>query len=46
MNEAIQLLENQGDPLSSALALKYALAPAFRLSIALTLLLQTLMHHL
>jgi hypothetical protein len=34
MNEAIQLLENQGDPLSSALALKYALAPAFRLSIA------------
>jgi hypothetical protein len=23
MNEAIQLLENQGDPLSTALALKY-----------------------
>jgi len=34
MNEAIQLLENQGDPPSSALALKYALAPAFRFSIS------------
>jgi hypothetical protein len=34
MNEAIQLLENQGDPLSSALALKYALATAFRFSIS------------